>query len=130
MANFDDLRNKARDAFGLLADVSVEAYKLAEERAKTMSRTARLKTDIARERSLIRRMHSELGFMYYELHKDSPEEAFVQNCEEITAALERIIASEQELEELRKNGDPDDEDFAGDNTTSPPPNDNDKPGDQ
>ena len=120
MANFEDLKKKARDAFDTITDVSVEAYKLAEERAKGLAHSTRLKTDISRDNALIRRMYVELGAMYYNLHKDNPEEAFVQNCTEVTSALERIAERQKELDEMKKNGSINDDD--SDDTT--PPDDN------
>ena len=104
MANYDDLKKKAKDAIGTIADVSVEAYKLAEEKARILAKRARLNTEITREKALIRRMKSEIGNKYYALHKDDPEEAFKEFCESVTDSMARIETKRRELEELKSGG--------------------------
>jgi len=101
MSNYDDFKKKAKDAFDTLADVSVEAYKLAEEKAKVIARKAKLNAGIANERAIIRRLNVEIGSIYYKLHKDNPEESLKQQCDDITAAYERIDAKKAELEDLK-----------------------------
>ena len=101
MANYDDIKKKARDMVDTLADVSVEAYKLAEDKARVFAKKAKLSAGIANERALIRRTKVEIGGTYYKLHKDAPEEALKAHCEDITAALDRIAAKQRELEELK-----------------------------
>ncbi|MDR0491317.1 MAG: hypothetical protein LBH28_08770 [Oscillospiraceae bacterium] len=110
MANFDELKRKAKDAITTIADVSVEAYKIAEEKAKIVARKAKLNAEIAREKSLIRRRKYDIGKAYYELYKDDPGEAFKENCDDITSALERIAARQKEIQDLKNNGLRDDED--------------------
>ena len=104
MANFESLKEKAKAALDTITDVSVEAYKLAEERAKILAHTTKLKSDISRENALIRRMYAELGAMYYKEHGANPEEPFAQNCMEINNALERIADRQKELDEMKQNG--------------------------
>jgi len=101
MSNYDDFRKKAKDALDTLADVSVEAYRLAEEKARVFAKRAKLTAGIANERAVIRRLKVEIGGTYYKLYKDTPDEALKQQCEEITASLDRIAAKQRELEELR-----------------------------
>jgi len=101
MTNYEDLKRKAKDALDTLADVSVEAFKLAEEKARVIAKKAKLKAGITNERATIRRLKVEIGGIYYRLHKDAPEESLKEQCEEVTAALDRIAAKQRELEELR-----------------------------
>ena len=101
MSNYDDFKKKAKDALDTLADVSVEAYKLAEEKARIFAKKAKLTAGIANEKATIRRLKVEIGGIYYKLHKDAPEEALKQQCEEIAAAVDRIAAKRRELEELK-----------------------------
>ena len=101
MANYDEFRKIAKDAIDTIADVSVEAYKLAEEKARVFAKKAKLSAGIANERALIRRTKVEIGGIYYKLHKDAPEDALKTHCEDITAALDRIAAKQRELEELK-----------------------------
>ena len=103
MANYDDIRKRAKDALDTIADVSVEAYKLAEEKARVFAKKAKLNAAIANERALIRRLKVEIGGTYYNLHKDNAEEALQQNCDGITLSLDRIAAKLRELEELKNS---------------------------
>ena len=104
MANYDDLKKKAKDALETIADVSAEAYKIAEEKAKILAKRAKLNAEITREKASIRRLKGEIGNKYYELHADSPEEALKEGCENITEALAQIEAKKRELEELKTGG--------------------------
>ena len=101
MANYDDFKKKAKDVVDTITDASVEAYKLAEEKARVFAKRAKLSAGIANERALIRRLKVEIGGTYYKLFKDSPDEALKLHCDDITFALERIAARQRELEELR-----------------------------
>ena len=123
MANWEDLKLKARDAIEAITDVSVEAYKLAEERTKALRRSAKLNADISREKTQIRRMYSEIGRMYYEQRKNNPEENFAQTVTEVTAAYEHIAAMKKEIEELKKtSGFRHDDFFDADFTSEPDEN--------
>jgi FtsZ-binding cell division protein ZapB len=102
MAVYDDLKKKAKEALDTIADVSVEAYKIAEEKAKILARRTRLNAEITRERAAIRRMKIRIGDTYYELHKDDAEDAQKEFCESITTSLDLIAGKQRELEELKK----------------------------
>ena len=104
MPNYDDLKKKAKDAIDTIADISVEAYKIAEEKARVLARRTKLSADITREKATIRRLKVEIGGAYYDLHKDNPEEPLKQSCEEITTSLDNIAAMRKEIEELKNNG--------------------------
>ena len=102
MANYDDIKKMAKDALETIADVSVEAYKVAEEKAKIFAKKARLNAEITREKTLVRRLKFDIGGAYYDLHKDDSEEALRENCEAITAALDSIAEKRAELEDLKR----------------------------
>ena len=72
MANYEDFKKKAKDALETIADVSAEAYKIAEEKARVLARRAKLNAEITREKALIRRVKLDIGNKYYELHRDDP----------------------------------------------------------
>ena len=101
MANYDDIKKMAKDAFDTIADVSVEAYRLAEEKARVFARKAKLNAGIANDRAIIRRLKTEIGGTYYKFYKDAPVEELKQLCDDITSALDRIADRQRELEELR-----------------------------
>ena len=111
MSNIDDFKKAAKEALDTLTDVSVEAYKVAEEKAKLVARWTRLNTEISLEKSLIRRLRGEIGVIYYEKFKDDPDEKLRKHCQDITAALNRIDARRNELENLKNKGVVTEEDF-------------------
>ena len=104
MPNYDEIKKKAIDALETIADVSVEAYKLAEEKARVFAKRAKLTAEITKERAQIRRVKLDIGGIYYDLHKDAPGDAFKESCESISASLECIAANQRELEELKNAG--------------------------
>ena len=103
MKNYDDLKQKAKTAIETIADVSVEAYKIAESKAKALAKRAKLNADSTREKVQIRRSYSEIGKKYYELHKDNPHEAFKEDFGNVSDSFDRIAAIQAELEELKKS---------------------------
>ena len=102
MPNYDDFMKKAKDALDTIADVSVEAYKLAEEKAKVLAKRAKLNAEITREKAFIRRAKITVGNEYYALHKNDAENALKQYCDDITASLAAIEGMQAQLEDLRK----------------------------
>ena len=109
MANYDEIKKKAKEALETIADVSVEAYKIAEEKAKILAKRAKLNAEIAHEKSVIRRLKLDIGGVYYDLHKDDPEDALKQSCQSITTSLESIAAKRLELEDLKRGNQGDSE---------------------
>jgi len=101
MATIEDLKKKAKEALDTIADVSIEAYKAAEVKARILARKAVLNAEITRERTIIRRAKIHIGNTYYKLHKDDPEEALQQFCDDITTSIDIIAAKQNELEDLR-----------------------------
>ena len=101
MANFDELKQKAKDTMETIADKSVELYKIAEEKAKLLAKIARLSAEVALEKGDLRKHYRELGQLYYELHLAAPEESLAQSCAEITASLEFIAAKQKEIDDLK-----------------------------
>jgi len=103
MANYDDLKKKAKDALDTIADASVDAYKVAEEKTRVLARKTKLRAGIVNEKATIRRLSVELGTNYYNKYKDDPGAEFSQLCEEIKCAHERIALKEDEIAELKTN---------------------------
>jgi len=103
MPKYDDLKEKAKDAFDTFADASVDAYKVVEEKTRTLARKTKLRAGIVNDKATIRRLSVELGTTYYKKYKEDENAEFKQLCEEITCAHERIAAKEAEIAELKKN---------------------------
>ena len=103
MANYDDFKKKAKVALDSVADASVDAYKVAEEKTRVLARKTKLRAGILNDKATVRRLSVELGTRYHKKYKDDENSEFRQICEEITCAHERIAAKEEEIAELKKN---------------------------
>jgi len=103
MANYDELKKIAKETLDTIADASVDAYKVAEEKARILARKTKLRAGIVNEKATIRRLNVELGSSYYNLYKDDPAPEFEDICEDISGAYERIALKEKEIEELKTN---------------------------
>ncbi|MDR0839176.1 MAG: hypothetical protein LBN99_05980 [Oscillospiraceae bacterium] len=105
MANFDDIKQKAREVAGVIADVSVDLYKKAEEKSKIFAKIAKLQAENASDRSSVRKLYLEIGKTYFETHKLFPEPELEQDCAEVAAALERIEERKAEIAAIKAAGD-------------------------
>ena len=103
MAKCEKLKKNAKGALETIAGISSEAYRVAEEKARTLARKAKLNMEITYEQAFIRRQKMHIGHKYYEMYKDIPEEAFKGNCENITDSIDRIHNKRKELAELKKS---------------------------
>ncbi|MCL2628269.1 MAG: hypothetical protein FWD44_06210 [Oscillospiraceae bacterium] len=103
MGNYDGFKKKAKETFETIADASVDAYKVAEEKARVLAKKTKLRAGIVNDKATIRRLSVELGTTYYKMFKDSPAPEFEQLCIEITSAHERIAEKERLIEELKSN---------------------------
>ena len=101
MANFDDFKQKAKDAAETIAEKSVEYYKIAEEKTKIFAKSTKLSTEISFEKGNLRKFYTEIGRIYYANHKDNPEEVLAQVCAEATASIEKIKIKQCELDKLK-----------------------------
>ena len=102
MANIDDLKKKAKDTLDTIVDVSAEAYKVAEDKAKLLARWTKLNAEITQEKARIRRLEGVVGKKYYELHCGAPEDELKESCDAITASLEFIATNKKELADMKK----------------------------
>ena len=102
MANYDEFKKIAKETLDTIADASVDAYKMAEEKARILARKTKLRAGIVNEKATIRRLSVELGTAYYKKYKDDTTSEFVQLCTEITGAHEQIAVKEKEIEEIKK----------------------------
>jgi len=103
MPGYDDFKKKAKGAIETIADASVDAYKVAEEKAKILARKTKLRAGIVNDKATIRRLSVEIGTRYYNKYKDDENSEFRQLCEEITSSHEKIALKEEEIAELKAN---------------------------
>ena len=107
--NFDELMQFVKDSVEMIVDKSAELYKAAEEKTKKVARTTKLQTEIAMEKSALRRLYRQIGEKYYNLHRDDPEEALATLCSDVTATLNRIAEKQEEVDRLKEELCPEDD---------------------
>ena len=108
MANFDEIREKLKDTFGIVADTTKDIASKTAEKAKCAARIAKLSMEINGEKDTIKKAYLEIGKLYYEMHRDDPDGFFAQLCDEVTVANANILSKEQEIAELKSGGSADD----------------------
>jgi len=101
MPNYDEFKKKAKETFDTIADASVDAYKIAEEKTKVLARKTKLRAGIVNDKATIRRLSVELGTKYYKQYKDDENSEFRQLCVEISGAHDRITQKEEEIAALK-----------------------------
>ena len=100
MSKFDNLKTKALAALGTIINKSSDIYESAEEKAKYLAKTTKLKAEIAKDNADIKKLYADLGSLYYCINKDNPDDALSQLCNEIKLVLDKIELKQRELEEL------------------------------
>lgn len=73
------------------------------DKAKSGGSIVRLSMDAATARENLKKVYLEIGKLYYELHKDAPDETFAQLFEEVRQTEELIVAKEAELSGHKDN---------------------------
>lgn len=95
MAFFDDLKQKV-----------LVGSKQVADKAKEMADITKLKSQIASEKSKMKEAYSILGQMYYEAHKDDPEnDDFAAQVAVITTSAKAITVFEEEIERIKAEPD-------------------------
>lgn len=107
--DFDDIREKLRDTFEIVADSTKDFAVKTAEKAKSTARIAKLSMEINGEKDTIKKAYLEIGKLYYEMHRDDPDGFFAQLCDEVTVANANIAAKEEEIAELKAGGNVEDD---------------------
>ena len=110
MFDFNNIKSKVMDSINKAADTTRDLADKATDKAKDVSRIAKLTLEINSEKEVIRKAYAEIGKLYYETHKDEPEGFFIQLCDEVTLAQENIAAKEAEIAALKAGDGQDDDD--------------------
>ncbi|NCC67289.1 MAG: hypothetical protein EOM14_03700 [Clostridia bacterium] len=101
MADFNEIKETVLGAFGVAAEKTKEFAGKAADKAKDVSKITKLNFEIKAAKETIEKAYAEIGKIYYETHKNAPADYFIQLCEEITAANERIEALEIEIDKVK-----------------------------
>lgn len=101
MADINELKDAVLNTLGTVADKTRIMADKAKDKAKDVARMAKLNTELNSEKAAIEKAYTEIGKLYYETRKDSPDGFFVQLCDEITLAKENIDKLSRELSNLK-----------------------------
>jgi len=101
MADLNELKGKFLNTLGTVAGKTRDYAEKAADKAKDVARIAKLNMELSAEKDTIEKAYLEIGKLYYETRKNSPDGFFVQLCDEITLASENIAKVLSELDELK-----------------------------
>jgi len=99
--NFNDIKEKVKETIDVVADTTRDVAVKTADKAKNVSRIAKLSLEISGEKDTIKKAYAEIGKLYYETHKDDPDGFFAQLCDEINLANKSIQEKEAEIIELK-----------------------------
>ena len=102
MVSFENFKEKALATAGKVADRSVCLAKAAGDKAKLVGRITKLRTEIAMEKDTARKAYAEIGKLYYDKYRHSPDPDMAQTVTEVSMALEAIEAKKKEIAALKK----------------------------
>lgn len=101
MTDFNDIKGTVLNTLGTVAGKTRGFAEKAADKAKDVAHIAKLNMELSAEKDTIEKAYLEIGKLYYETRKDSPDGFFVQLCDEITLANENISKILVELDDLR-----------------------------
>jgi len=111
--DFNGMRDKLLSKLGQTADTAKDfadkagdsvkdLANKAADKAKAGGRIAKLTMEISTEKETMKKAYLEIGRLYYDTHKDAPDGFFIQLCEEIGAAEQKIAEKEAEIAALKE----------------------------
>lgn len=101
MADINELKGAFLNTLGTVAGKTRGFAEKAADKAKDVARIAKLNMELSAEKDTIEKAYLEIGKLYYETRKNSPDGFFVQLCDEITLANENIAKILAELDDLK-----------------------------
>lgn len=105
MSSFEEIREKASEIAGKVADKSLIFAKKAADKTKAAAKIAKLSAEIAAEKERVKKNYAEIGRIYYEKYKEEPEENVAQAVSEISISMDIIESKRAEIEEIKSAGD-------------------------
>lgn len=106
MTDFNDIKDAVLVTLGTVAEKTKTLAGKAADKAKDVSKLAKLNIELNAEKDTIQHAYTEIGKLYYETRKNSPDSFFVQLCDEISLASENAAKLQVEIEELKAGIDP------------------------
>lgn len=109
MANLNEIKGTVFSALGVAAEKTRNFADKASDRAKDVSRITKLNFELKSAKDTIEKSYSEIGKIYYNIHRNNPEDYFIQLCEEVTSTNKRIDAIQSEIDRIKSRMDNDDD---------------------
>ena len=107
MSDYDNFKESLKSTFNEVAGKAKIFVSSAGDKAKSLSRIAKLSMDLNGEKESKKKVFIEIGKLYCETNQGNPGDFFVQLFDEIKLADEHIAEMEAELAELKASvGDP------------------------
>lgn len=101
MADYNDLKQALKNTFNGVSGLARGIAAEAGDKARALSRIAKLSLDLNAERDNAKAAYAEIGKLYYETNKDEPGEFFIQLFDEVKLSGESIARMEDELAALK-----------------------------
>lgn len=108
MANLNEIKGSVFSALGVAAEKTRNFADKATDKAKDVSRITKLNFELKSARETIEKAYCEIGKIYYDTNKNSPEDYFIQLCEEVTSSIERIEIIQSAIDNIKAGTDTDD----------------------
>lgn len=106
MTDFNDIKGAVLNTLGTVAEKTKSIAGKAADKAKDVTKLAKLNLELNSEKDTIQKAYTEIGKLYYETHRNAPDSFFVQLCDEITLASENAARLQVEIEEIKAGIDP------------------------
>ncbi|HBD86183.1 MAG TPA: hypothetical protein DC001_02005 [Clostridiales bacterium] len=103
MSEYDNFKESLKSTFYGVADMAKNLVSTAGDKAKSLTRIAKLTMDINAEKENTKKVFAEIGKLYYETNLGSPGDFFVQLFDEVSLANDQIMSMEAELAALKSS---------------------------
>lgn len=88
-------------------------------KAKELTEISKLKVQNVSEQDEIRKAYMAMGKLYYEQHKDAPEEGYAEYCQKIAESQAKIEYNNERIADMKAAGNLSDEDVAEADDSTP-----------
>ncbi len=106
MTDFNGLKDTLLTKLGTMALKTRDLAEKATDKAKDVTKLAKLSIDLSSEKETLQKTFAEMGKLYYDTRKNDPDSFFIQLCEEVKSSQNNIARLQMELDELKAGIDP------------------------
>ena len=101
MADINEIKDAVLNTLGTVAGKVGDFTDKAKDKAKDVARFTKLNMELNAEKNAMEKTFTEIGKLYYETHVYKPDSFFIQLCDEITLAKEKIDELQKEIASLK-----------------------------